>query len=82
MPAQQQSIRQYLTTNNANENGDVQSMQTLDVVMENLCEQLVLEFKKTTQTVLSEMKTMMEQNTPTAETSKGKIPETKISMSE
>ena len=60
MPAQQQSIRQYLTTNNVNENGDVQP--SLDVVMENLCEQLVLEFKKTTQTVLSEMKTMMEQN--------------------
>ena len=62
MPAQQQSIRQYLTTNNANENGDVQSMQTLDVVMENLCEQLVMEFKKSTQTVLSEMKTIMEHN--------------------
>ena len=62
MPAQQQSIRQYLTTNNANENGDVQSMQTLDVVMENMCEQLVMEFKKSTQTVLSEMKTLMEHN--------------------
>ena len=62
MPAQQQSIRQYLTTNNDNENGDVQPMQTLEVAMENLCEQLVLEFKKSTQTVLSEMKTIMEQN--------------------
>ena len=59
MPAQQQSIRHYLTTNNVNENGDVP---TLEVAMENLCEQLVLEFKKSTQTVLSEMKTIMEQN--------------------
>ena len=62
MPAQQQSIRQYLTTNNSNENGDVQSMQSLEVVLENLCEQLVLEFKKSTQTVLSEMKTILEHN--------------------
>ena len=60
MPAQQQSIRQYLTTNNSNE--DVQTMQPLEVVLENLCEQLVLEFKKSTQTVLSEMKTILEHN--------------------
>ena len=62
MPAQQQSIRQYLTPNNVNENGDVQSKQPLEVMLENLCEQLVLEFKKSTQTVLSEMKTIMEHN--------------------
>ena len=80
MPTQQR-ITEYLVPNSNDDNpsGDVGSRQPEDgavlTEMEKMCEQMVLEFKKSTETVVSQMKIMMENNA-------GKVIEMRSEMNE